>query len=516
MIFSGLRRFWYRRRPTAVNSVLSNFSSKPPLVDRTILEKILSLDLEDEANSEPRTDFSIPIDIKSPFVLSPFQRLPRVTHIPEVQPQAPPNLEMETENRSHSEGNADHHVPSSRKFLLPVGIKERGANAHVRLVQLLELARALNRTLVLPNVGKNKVGACRRWRFGVYYDEQALSDELNGDPNAFIRQDRFRAWVDSLASPPSSRLVFLDRTYPKGLSPVAFGEQTNDSLSVYVHDNSDAETVLHSRMGCLKRKFSRLDLIGSFSPLSFVVGGSRGQENNGGDTSQVLLEKLSDTTAPEPVMEISNDSTSYDPNRAHVSPDVLAIFWNVPIPIFQSHPIPTIQYSPQLRALAARLVKRLGPHIAVAWDIETSKTDSVLGCMEALRSTLRNVLSDHEALGIRNIWLARNLSPSDLVYSSESFCRSTFTEELFFMPNVKLTGVRQELAGMVREGGEVDDLANNGDEVSRKQELLNDTGVLEILDKLVSVRSTIFVTASKNCGETRWGLPSPAYEHRRD
>jgi hypothetical protein len=516
VIYSGLRRFRHSHSPATVNSILSRFTSKPPLVDRTILETIASLDLsEDEANSESGTDLSIPINIKSSYVLSSFHRLPRVTHIPEVQPQAPPvNHEMEMQNRWCSEGNVDRTTPSC-KFLLPLKIAGQGTNAHVHLVQLLELARALNRTLVLPNVGKDRLGTCRRWRFGVYYDEQALSDELKGDPNAIVQQDGFRAWVDSLASPPSSQLVFLDRTYPKGFPPTAVSGQIDGSPGVYTHNDSDAAAVLYSQAGCLNRKLPRLDLIGLFPPLSFVVGDRRKQESNGDEISQILLGKLSELTLThaqsESAMETYNHSI-YGSNPAHVSPDVLIVSWNIPTPIFQPYPIPVLRYSPQLRALATRLARRLGPHIAVAWDVDTSKVDAVLGCVEALRSTLHYMLSSYERLGIRNIWLAGNLLPSDLVHSPEPFCTNTFAGS-FFTSDVKLTGVRQELARMIKEGEEIDEVANNGDGAARKQ-ALEDSGVLGILDKLVSMRSTIFVTASKRCGKTRRVFPSPVSKDR--
>src|ERR1700742_2008697 len=57
--------YWicYSRRPMAANSVLSRFTSKPPLVDRTILEKIAGMDLEEEPDSG--TDSSIPINVNS-------------------------------------------------------------------------------------------------------------------------------------------------------------------------------------------------------------------------------------------------------------------------------------------------------------------------------------------------------------------------------------------------------------------------------------------------------------------
>lgn len=407
-----------------------------------------------------------------------------------------------------SEGNADSAALPSCKFLLPLKITEQGLNAHVHLVQLLRLARALNRTLVLPNVGKNGVGACRRWHFGVYYDGRALLSKSDcDDSNCVIRQDRFKAWVDSLGYSPSSQLVSVDWTHPKDFPPFFVDEQSNDGLDFYIHRNSETATTLYNSAQCLNRKFPQLDLTGPFSPLSFVVPDYGRQERSGGDISRTLLEKLSRPTLahtqPELLGTIGNHSADYDFDRIQASPDVLIVSWNIPLSTFQPDQTTIIHYSPQLRALAARLVRRLGSYIAVTWNVETSKGDAVLGCVEALRSALYYVLGSRERLGIRNVWLAGNLSPSDLLHSSEPLCTSAFTEETFFTSDVKLTGVRRELERMIREGEEVDDVANNGDDVIRKQEVLKDVGVLGILDKLVSMRSTIFVTASEGCGKTR-------------
>jgi len=508
IIYLGHLRFWCPRHSTAVNSVLSRFTLKPPLVDRAILEKIAGLDLEDEADlSGSGTDFSIPISTNSPYAFSPFFRPPRVTRIPEVQPQAPSNLEADTQDRFCSKENADN-IPPPCKFLLPLKIAEQGLNAHVHLAQLLRLARALNRTLVLPNVGKNRVGACRRWRFGTYYDERALLSKPDGDDSSYvIQQDRFKAWVDSLGYSPSSQLISVDWTYPKNFPPFSVGEQSDDGLDFYIHHNSETATMFYNLAGCLNRKFPQLDLTGPSPPLSSVVSDYGKQQRSSGDISRALLENLSRPTLTHAqsgaLRTTSNHSTDYDFDRVQISPDVLIVSWNIPLSTFQPHPTATIHYSPQLRALAARLVRRLGPYIVVTWDVETSRGDAVLGCVEALRSVLHYVLSSGKQLGIKNIWLAGNLSPSDLLHSSEPLCTSTFTEESFFASDVKLTGVRQELERMIREGEEVDDVANNGDEVVRKQEVIKDAGVLGILDKLVSMRSTVFVTASKGCGKTR-------------
>ena len=504
---------WCSSRSVAANSVLSRFTSKPPLVDRTILEKIAGIDLEDETDSG--TDFSILINVNSFHAFSPSYRPPRVTSIPEIQPQAPLGLEMETQDRFCSERPADRIQPSC-KFLLPLRVAEQGLNAHVHLVQLLELARALNRTLVLPNVGKNRVGACRRWRFGVYYDEQALSSKSSD----VLQQDRFRAWVGSLASPPSSQFVSLNWTHHKSSPSAVVSRQSYGGLDFYAHDSPDKATMPYTQTGCLNRRFPQLDLIGSFPPLSLVVADHGGQERGGGDVSRTLLEKLPGSTLAhaqsEPLTNIGDGPMIYDFDRAHVHPDVLIVSWNIPFPIFPHHPATAFHYSPRLRALAARLKRGLGPYVAVAWDVETSESDAVLGCVEALRSTLHHVLHSHGGPGIRNIWLVGNLSPSDLLYSPEPLCSSTPTEESFFTPDVRLTGVHQELERMVKEGEEVDDVANNGDEVTRKREVLKDVGVLGILDKLVSMRSTVFVIASKTCGKPRCVFPPPTLEHHRD
>ena len=82
-------------------------------------------------------------------------------------------------------GNGDK---GSCKILLPLMIAEQGLNAHLHLVQLLGFSQAFNRTLVLPNIGKIGVGACRRWRFGVYYDERVLLSKLDDENSGCVSQ----------------------------------------------------------------------------------------------------------------------------------------------------------------------------------------------------------------------------------------------------------------------------------------------------------------------------------------
>ncbi|EEB91550.1 hypothetical protein MPER_10071 [Moniliophthora perniciosa FA553] len=59
---------------------------------------------------------------------------------------------------------------SRARYLIPIKIAEQESKARIHLSQLYILAQALNRTLVLPNVGKSRLGICSKWDFGIYYD----------------------------------------------------------------------------------------------------------------------------------------------------------------------------------------------------------------------------------------------------------------------------------------------------------------------------------------------------------
>ncbi|KAF8181485.1 hypothetical protein BJ912DRAFT_906817, partial [Pholiota molesta] len=99
---------------------------------------------------------------------------PKVTRIPERPARPPPG------STPAAGATADALCPSAThprpcRFLLPLRIAEQESKARIHLAQLALLARALNRTLVLPNVGRSKVGACFRWDLGAYYDVRSLA-----------------------------------------------------------------------------------------------------------------------------------------------------------------------------------------------------------------------------------------------------------------------------------------------------------------------------------------------------
>ena len=59
--------------------------------------------------------------------------------------------------------------PRPCRFLLPMSMGGQESETRIHLSQIGRLARGLNRTLVLLNVGDSKIRACYKWNLSTYY-----------------------------------------------------------------------------------------------------------------------------------------------------------------------------------------------------------------------------------------------------------------------------------------------------------------------------------------------------------
>ncbi|CAG8610536.1 8534_t:CDS:1, partial [Scutellospora calospora] len=76
--------------------------------------------------------------------------------------------------------------------------QETRANLHVRMY--IELARAINRTIVLSNIGNSRIRVCKPYTFDFYFDVQALQEQY---PDVrFITQDKFLEWTKERKTRP--------------------------------------------------------------------------------------------------------------------------------------------------------------------------------------------------------------------------------------------------------------------------------------------------------------------------
>lgn len=477
---------------------------KPPLVDRKILEKLASLD--DLA--------ALPYTQHWP---------PRVTRIPESQPQRP------LDSLSPIRFDLQFCAHSPCKFLLPLWISEQESKARIHLIELLHLAKSLNRTLVLPNAGKSRLGTCLKWDFDLYYDKKGFVDQIT-NRGKVLMMDKFKMWMKSRSEVPTGQLVSLNWTASTTETPYLVRKE----LDVYVHGDLVDLSSQFKRAFCLDSKFSRMNVTKSFAPISIVFTTHSQSSLNDGSLAQALVEELIDENI---LLAAYRNSSSYDPQKHNddddthheedalenvakpkeptpidspSSPDVLIVNWDLRFPMFavQTEP-PVLNYSPRLQALTTRLTIPISPYIAIHWRMESVSPESLSSCARALVSTLHSILGNPQNRDIKHVWLATDI----LDGGSGTFKPGSLTlhhtkaleivSESFISPVLSkftLTNLRRELFGrMVANGEEIPWLS----EMKEDHETLSDSGVLGILDKLVCERAAIFVSAGNGCGRAR-------------
>ncbi|KAI0790035.1 hypothetical protein C8Q75DRAFT_763711 [Abortiporus biennis] len=459
---------------------------------------------------------------------------PMITSIPEIRPDP----ELLSSGLSSSFIDEQFCRGSSPcQLLLPLWIGEQESRSRLHLLQVLQFASALNRTLVLPNVGKSRIGACGRWEFEVYYDIGSFVGKGSSQPiKKVMLMDDFKTWLEMRPTNPTAQLLFVDETM---VDEDAFLDDATatvipgEGLDVYIDKEIlDLQDPRLRRTRCLSSKYRQLNF-DVFTPVSLHLATDIQKAFVPGDA-------IVDTFSQNIVEEAAFQGHDSDP----LSPDVLVLYWDirhfpfahVPNQIVESGPpsSTSLLYSPNIRALSDRLAT--GPQLAIHWRMETVPPVVLPDCAEALVDTLNTLLSDPAlAQDIKTVWLASDfpwpISSSD---SYEGFLELATIEEQSAMKinrgerrsstfksmskhhieaievlkaafrdggvleGYKLTGVSEELERVRQEGnGYV--LEDDDDESA----LLKDIGILGILDKLAAVNAALFVRGSRGCGRVR-------------
>ncbi|KAH9813718.1 hypothetical protein DFH28DRAFT_1096239 [Melampsora americana] len=171
-------------------------------ITREVLEK-LNL-LQNKLNQEDYQDDHPPIDQSN-------QKMPMVTSLP-TKPSTGThssvsnnhlNIPAEELDRSICPNQTELGLPCS--FLLPGFIGEQETKAQIHLHQLGLLAIQLNRTLVLPNVSKSRMGTCLNYPFDLYYQLESLNSL--GIPT--ISYVEFINWTLNRFPYPTAQLVSI-------------------------------------------------------------------------------------------------------------------------------------------------------------------------------------------------------------------------------------------------------------------------------------------------------------------
>ncbi|KAG1887088.1 hypothetical protein F4604DRAFT_1571412 [Suillus subluteus] len=359
------------------------------------------------------------------------------------------------------------------RFLLPLRIAEQEPKVHLHLHQLAILASSLNRTLVLPNVGNNRIGACSKWPLDSYYDVdlfRSARPAINALPFTV-----FDSWSKTRPILPTSRVVSFSVNKSGG----------RDSLSDPLTDGDDFiidyGLADHKVASCLHSKFPRLHQ--SSSMISF-----RFYHNNPTrpSISQPLIRILSEAV----------DSVEYfsDELAALRTSDVLAIEWDLRHLIFPGPNMIDLQYSHALVELAERLASFTGPYIAVYWRLERVPVENLAWCAASLVSTLRSVLGDDDS-GPQLVWFATDYhTPSEQpsVVKTKSARSGTFQavkpeheEAMNIIQDAFQTGGDLEGYATTELPSQIKRLKMFEGNVQFEEGVLEDSGVSGILDKLV-------------------------------
>ncbi|KAJ7471413.1 hypothetical protein B0H11DRAFT_1867546 [Mycena galericulata] len=416
----------------------SSAPRKVPLVDRSILQRLADLEISPDPDERP-------------YFASSNHWPPIVTRIPE--PKRPVAMPVDI-----CEG------PAPCRFLLPLRIAEQESKARIHFMEIVQLAQKLDRILVLPNVGKSRMGACFKADFEMYYDLKRLT----ADPQApaIVTQHLFRRWMD--AAEPFAQLVFLSAT-PDPIPPIF----SNDDVSIRVGAPNSSMDLLP---GCFA-KYHALGL----------------------DAHAPLHIHLKSHTRPWPIdASILDALTRPDIHAAAPDPAVLVLTWDLRYPIFPPTPArPRLHYAPRLHALAAALAPSQ-PYVMVHWRMESVPPEALPQCAHALVDTLAGLPG-----GGRTLWFASDYPHGVHPTANDSAMAKSGTFRGAGPLHAEAMDILREAfaEGGELEGWEVAELTE-ARLATWEPEHREDAGVRAIVDKIIGMRAALFVSGASGCARS--------------
>ncbi|OCB88174.1 hypothetical protein A7U60_g4692 [Sanghuangporus baumii] len=363
-------------RPLQISSL-----SNPPRIDKMkIMGRLAKLEtlFRDEDLNEDMDE--VADDLRQTYGLSRWP--PLISHIPSISGLV---------NEEYTSDVADEALCSTTpcKFLLPVWTRPLSpARQLVQMQQLVNVAKRLGRTLVLPNVGPAhgeteesfSLGTCHRNPIARYFDiSKLLLNRFGGrddrSPKLAVPMHSFSEWVKYRPIHPSAQVVVIES------SP---SNETYEEFSL----TGGAEIRIDAQMGrgrgkhknCLSSKASKLKFA---NHSAFVVTPERQASIQSASELEHITNQHVESGQVESSLRYSNSIISFltgdtissdDAVCSTVSglfyefenPDVLVMEWDLETNLNWLHPSSaaehdgltpmTLDYSPRLYSLAASIL----------------------------------------------------------------------------------------------------------------------------------------------------------------
>ncbi|GAA5828802.1 hypothetical protein JCM3766R1_003825 [Sporobolomyces carnicolor] len=382
-----------------------------PRVDRTALEKLRLLEIHEGIDDEH--DHSVPTT-KNHNRVPLLDRPPAVNEVPEVEklnPLAPTGGRFEKVpaavlDREVCGAAAEGH---GCQFVVAAWLGEQETKAQQHLYQLGLVALATNRTLVLPNVSKSRLGTCYRNPFTFYYQPDAVSSL----GIKTISQDDFLVWSLRRDPPATAQVVSVVNARP--------GVYPDGGIEIDSFADAFAPTAKPNRNLCLRSPRSKLDF-NAHSPLAiYPPEGYHKSEAGRLAFGQSVVDTLESG-------EVAASSSRRSGSRhfEHALPDVFAFNYEMRFPIL----------TPE--AVAAHLDPSSSARAPEAADDDERESDSSTPLVDVPAlpfshfayadtwSTLADVISSRLGAYIAIHWRTETLSPQNLVPCADSLVDRIF------------------------------------------------------------------------------------------
>jgi hypothetical protein len=361
--------------------------------------------------------------------------------------------ELETEKKIEEniekideEINKKYCGKSKCEFLFAYYQPEQETKANMHFRSFVNLAQALDRTMVLTNVGSSRINSCQNFTFGFYYNAKALQDMF---PNVkFISQKDFQNWLKERRRKPNTEHAYI---LP--------GE--SDYKMELIKPYPD---ILRTK-NCLNRFDFKLDDNTIFK-----------QFNTGKNFSK------------DPIKH--QEFADFLVNNLRSDVEILLTSHFVFHPLFPnvSSPIP---YANHYFEEAAKITNRIKPYVAIHWRMERAKIDMLTECSKELVNRITQL---KESSGIKNVYLATDYPIGGGKTQSQTF--HLLTED--HHNAMKLLNSTFNVNSWV--SSKIFSSLRN-DETIEKEFL--GAGMPGIVDKLVCMDADYFLATPEGCGRAR-------------
>ncbi|CAG8619803.1 18932_t:CDS:1 [Racocetra fulgida] len=385
------------------------------------------------------------------------------------------NSSLETPLTEDEKINIKYCQEKTCKFLFPYFHPEQESRANVHARVYTQLARTLNRTLVLSNVGDSRIRACTLYTFDFYYDLKAFRKRY---PDIrFITQNKFFEWTKERKIRPIAQNSWMIQ------------DGRNDSLSVREKKIMSVEEGV--RFGSKRLESFCIDVfnLNITNYKEFHTGVKKIDH-------EALLKFVTNTLKTPPMTE------EYE---------VIMILNKSPREYFPyiSEPIP---YSPYILKESKRIINKLKPYIAVHWRMEQVEPKLMPECARKLVKTLKKIQKQY---GIKNVYLATDFPLNGGKSQSDTFyIISKFHEEA-----IKILGLNDSFVNSPNHIKyntwlSMGAFSQIRDDPKYESEFKG-SGIPGILDKLISINAKYFLRGPKGCARIRSTFTQIIVEERK-